>query len=60
MQWCDAFEFDLILTTGGTGLAERDVTPEATKTILDRETPGITHALMEGSLKKTRMAMLSR
>lgn len=50
----------LILTTGGTGFAPRDVTPEATKEILERETPGLVHAMMSGSLAVTPMAMLSR
>ena len=51
---------DLILTTGGTGLAPRDVTPEATMDVLDREIPGIAEAMRAESLKKTKNAMLSR
>lgn len=51
---------DLILTTGGTGFAPRDVTPEATRQVIDRETPGIAEALRAESLKITRHAMLSR
>lgn len=51
---------DLILTTGGTGFAPRDVTPEATRRIIERETPGITEALRAESLKITKHAMLSR
>lgn len=51
---------DLILTTGGTGFAPRDVTPEATRRVIERETPGIAEALRAESLKVTRHAMLSR
>jgi len=50
----------LIITTGGTGFTPRDVTPEATKSILDREAPAISVALAVQSLKVTPMAMLSR
>ena len=45
---------------GGTGFAPRDVTPEATKMIIEREAPGLVHAMMSGSLSVTPMAMLSR
>lgn len=51
---------DLILTTGGTGLSPRDVTPDATLEIIDREIPGIAEAMRAGGLKKTQRAMLSR
>jgi molybdenum cofactor synthesis domain-containing protein len=51
---------DLILTTGGTGLSSRDVTPEATLEILDRHVIGITEAMRVEGLKKTKRAMLSR
>lgn len=51
---------DLILTTGGTGFAPRDVTPEATRRVIERETPGIAEALRAESLKITKHAMLSR
>ncbi len=57
--WCDQ-GLKLILTTGGTGLAPRDVTPEATRQVIDREAPGIAEALRAESLKITRHAMLSR
>lgn len=57
--WCDD-GIHLILTTGGTGFAPRDVTPEATKAVIERETPGIAEALRAESLKLTRHAMLSR
>jgi molybdenum cofactor synthesis domain-containing protein len=51
---------DVVLTTGGTGLGPRDVTPEATRTVLDREAPGIAEALRHASLAITPFAMLSR
>jgi molybdopterin adenylyltransferase len=51
---------DLILTTGGTGLSPRDVTPEATLEVIDRQVPGITEAMRSEGLKKTSRAMLSR
>lgn len=51
---------DLILTTGGTGLSPRDVTPEATRDVIEREVPGIAEAMRMEGLKKTRRAMLSR
>lgn len=50
----------LILTTGGTGLAPRDVTPDATKEVIDKEVPGITETIRAENLQKTRKAMLSR
>jgi molybdopterin adenylyltransferase len=59
-EWADCGEVDVILTTGGTGLSKRDVTPEATLSILDREVPGIAEAMRAVSLVKTPMAMLSR
>jgi molybdopterin adenylyltransferase len=57
--WCEG-GLQLILTTGGTGFAPRDVTPEATRDLIERETPGIAEALRSESLKVTRHAMLSR
>ncbi len=51
---------DLILTTGGTGLGPRDVTPEATIEVIERQIPGIAEAMRIEGLKKTRRAMLSR
>ncbi|MHB1415707.1 MAG: molybdopterin adenylyltransferase [Chloroflexota bacterium] len=59
-QWADDLYIDLILTTGGTGLAPRDVTPEATRAAIEKEVPGITEAVRAASLAKTPHAMLSR
>ena len=59
-EWADKENLQLILTTGGTGLAERDVTPEATLEILDKQTPGISESIRAHGLNKTPMAMLSR
>jgi molybdopterin adenylyltransferase len=59
-EWSDEKQLNLILTTGGTGLAPRDVTPEATKTVIERDAPGIAEALRAISLQYTRTAMLSR
>jgi molybdopterin adenylyltransferase len=50
----------LVLTTGGTGFGPRDVTPEATALILEREAPGLTHVMMSRGLESTAMAALSR
>jgi molybdenum cofactor synthesis domain-containing protein len=58
--WADDLELDLILTTGGTGFAPRDVTPEATRDIIHREAPGLAEAMRAASLKITPHAMLSR
>jgi len=55
-----AEEADVVLTTGGTGVAPRDVTPEATGDVLEREAPGIAEALRADSLAKTPHALLSR
>ena len=56
----DSGTIDLILTTGGTGVALRDVTPEATRAVIDRELPGMAEAMRAESLKKTPHAMISR
>ncbi len=58
--WCDGGDIDLILTTGGTGLGPRDVTPEATKSIIQIEVPGITEAIRIETFKTTQFSMLSR
>ncbi len=58
--WADALTTDLILTTGGTGLAPRDVTPEATREVIEREVPGIPEAMRVASLAITPFGMLSR
>lgn len=59
-EWADSGELDIILTTGGTGFAPRDVTPEATRKVIQREAPGLAEAMRADSLKKTPHAMLSR
>ncbi len=56
----DELKLDLILTNGGTGFAKRDVTPEATLKVIERETPGIAEAMRQMSLSITPKAMLSR
>lgn len=58
--WADSGSVDLILTTGGTGFASRDVTPEATLAVVDRLAPGLAEAMRTASLKITPHAMLSR
>ncbi|MBE3039601.1 MAG: MogA/MoaB family molybdenum cofactor biosynthesis protein [Chloroflexi bacterium] len=58
--WADSGEMDIILTTGGTGFAPRDVTPEATSLVLDRQAPGLAEAMRQESRKVTPHAMLSR
>ena len=58
--WADGGEVDVLLTTGGTGFAPRDVTPEATRAIVEREAPGLAEAMRAASLKITPHAMLSR
>ncbi|XP_058843294.1 gephyrin isoform X3 [Acipenser ruthenus] len=60
VDWCDEKELNLILTTGGTGFAPRDVTPEATKEVIEREAPGMALAMLMGSLHVTPLGMLSR
>ncbi len=58
--WADSGNLDLILTTGGTGFTPRDITPEATRHVVDKLAPGITEAMRLESLKITPHAMLSR
>ena len=60
IEWVDKEGIDLILTTGGTGLTPRDVTPEATLAVVDRLAPGFVEAMRAESLKVTPAAMLSR
>lgn len=60
VEWVDKEAIDLILTTGGTGLTARDVTPEATARVLERQIPGMAEAMRMESLRKTPHAMLSR
>ncbi|XP_041430139.1 gephyrin S homeolog isoform X19 [Xenopus laevis] len=60
IDWCDEKELNLILTTGGTGFAPRDVTPEATREVIEREAPGMALAMLMGSLNVTPLGMLSR
>jgi molybdopterin adenylyltransferase len=59
-DWADTDRADVILTTGGTGLTARDVTPEATRAILDKEAPGIAEALRMSAFPKFPRAALSR
>jgi molybdenum cofactor synthesis domain-containing protein len=60
VEWADKSKVDVIMTTGGTGLSPRDVTPDATLSVVDRVVPGFAEAMRAESLKKTPMAMLSR
>jgi molybdenum cofactor synthesis domain-containing protein len=59
-RWSDELDLDLILTTGGTGFAPRDVTPEATLYVIERRAPGLEEVMRAESLKHTLHAMLSR
>ena len=60
LTWVDEVGLDLVLTTGGTGFAPRDVTPEATRDVIEREAPGLAEAMRSASLDITPHAMLSR
>jgi molybdopterin adenylyltransferase len=60
IAWCDQDGIDVILTTGGTGFSARDVTPEATLSVMDRNAPGLAEAMRFEGLKITPHAMLSR
>jgi len=59
-HYCDGHSIDLVLTAGGTGFAPRDVTPEATRAVIERPTPGLDEAMRAASLVATPRAMLSR
>ena len=59
-HFAEVTDVNLVLTTGGTGLTSRDVTPEATRSVIDREAPGFAEAMRMMSLQKTPRAMLSR
>lgn len=60
VAWCDAGDADVVLTTGGTGLALRDVTPEATMAVIERGAPGIAERIRSLSLERFPRAALSR
>lgn len=60
LAWADADAADLVLTTGGTGLTPRDLTPEATRTVLDREAPGLAEALRLAVMPRFPRSVLSR
>ncbi len=60
IEWADETALDLIVTTGGTGLAPRDVTPEATRDVIRYEVPGIAEVMRQEGLKATPMSMISR
>lgn len=57
---CDELKVNLVLSTGGTGFSKRDITPEATKEVIEREAPGICEAIRMYSMQITKRAMLSR
>jgi molybdopterin adenylyltransferase len=60
IEMTDYYQADLVLTTGGTGLAPRDLTPEATQRVVDREVPGLAEAMRFYAMQKTRSYMLTR
>lgn len=60
VHWSDELALDLILTTGGTGFSPYDLTPEATREVIERETPGLVFAMLREGISKTPHAMLSR
>lgn len=59
-SWADSGTVDVILTTGGTGFSQRDVTPEATKNVIEKDAPGLADVLRREGIKKTPFAALSR
>lgn len=60
LKWCRSLRVDLILTTGGTGVGARDVTPDATESLLDRAIPGIAEVMRRVGARHTKLAALSR
>jgi molybdopterin adenylyltransferase len=60
VQWADSGDIDVVLTTGGTGFSPRDVTPEATKMVLEKDAPGLADAIRRQGLPQTPTAVLSR
>ena len=60
VEWCDEIGLDLIVTSGGTGLSTRDVTPEATLAVIEKTIPGLTEAMRMETMKIKREAILSR
>jgi molybdopterin adenylyltransferase len=60
VEWSDKFGLDLIVTSGGTGLSNRDVTPEATLAVIDKTIPGLTEAMRMDTMKRKPEAILSR
>lgn len=59
-DWTDEDDLDVVVTTGGTGLSPRDVTPEATRAVIEKEVPGLAEWMRAEGTKKTRRALLSR
>ncbi len=60
LRWCDDGDVDVVLTTGGTGFTARDVTPEATRAVIERDAPGLAEALRRAGAAHTPRAVLSR
>jgi len=60
IEWADGGEVQIIFTTGGTGLSERDITPEATAKVIEHEAPGFSEAIRQQAFKDTKKAILSR
>jgi molybdopterin adenylyltransferase len=60
IAWTDDDDCDAVITTGGTGLGPRDVTPEATRAVIEKEVPGLAELMRAEGVKKTRLAVLSR
>ena len=60
VEYADVLRLDLVVTTGGTGVAPRDITPDATRRVIDRDIPGMAEAMRMESFKKTPHAVISR